>query len=193
MLKSWFTCRISYRKMDETGHEVKAVSSYLVDAYTYTEAEARIIHIMNQEINGTFEVVNITKNNFAEVVEAADCELWFKVKVSMISFDETSGKEKTSNQYFLMCADDVQDAYLKTQEYMKGSVSGFVIPAVNYTKIEEVFPDSEGERQEMDLRSKGFVPMSESNLNVDMETGEVQEDEEESEQEVESTITVQED
>ena len=189
MLKSWFTCRISYRKMDDTGHEVKAVSSYLVDAYTYTEAEARIIHIMNQEVNGTFEVANITKNNYQEVVDADECELWFKVKVSMISLDEESGKEKTSNQYFLMCADDVQDAYIKTQEYMKGSVSGFVIPAVNYTKIEEVYPDSEGERQEMDLREKGFVPMSESNLNVDMETGEVKE----SSKREESTISVEED
>ncbi|MFT5185738.1 MAG: hypothetical protein ACI84C_002887 [Flavobacteriales bacterium] len=191
MLKSWFTCRISYRKMDETGHEVKAVSSYLVDAYTYTEAEARIIHIMNQEVNGTFEVANITKNNYQEVVDADECELWFKVKVSMISFDEESGKEKTSNQFFLMCADDVQDAYLKTQEYMKGSVSGFVIPAVNYTKIEEVYPDSEGERTEIDLLEKGFVPMSESNLDVDMETGEVKESS--TEEKEESTISVEED
>ncbi|MFT4680090.1 MAG: hypothetical protein ACI9HG_002210, partial [Flavobacteriales bacterium] len=105
--------------------------------------------------------------------------------------DEESGKEKTSNQFFLMCADDVQDAYLKTQEYMKGSVSGFVIPAVNYTKIEEVYPDSEGERTEIDLLEKGFVPMSESNLDVDMETGEVKESS--TEEKEESTISVEED
>ncbi|MCB0761817.1 MAG: DUF4494 domain-containing protein [Flavobacteriales bacterium] len=173
MNKHWFTCRVSYRKLDETGHEVKAVSSYLVDAYTYTEAEARIIHLMNSEINGTFEVVNITKNNFAEVIDSDESELWFKVKVALISFDENTGKEKQSNQHFLMCADDVQDAFLKTEEYMKGSVSGFVIPAINYTKIEEVFRETPDEREEMKLRERGFIPMSESSLNVNVATGEL--------------------
>ena len=33
---------------------------------------------------------------------------WFRIKVALTSFDERSGKEKESNQYFLFSADDVK-------------------------------------------------------------------------------------
>ncbi len=179
MIKSWFTCRISFQKLDESGHEIKATESYLVDAYTYTEAEARITHLMTQQIRGSFQVVNITKNNFSEVVDFDDSDMWFKVKVALIGFDENSGKEKQSNQYILISANDVQDAYLKTQDVFKGTVSGFVIPAVTYTKIIDVFPWTSEEEQNMEIADRGLTPMAEftgdleNNAQVDEETGEV--------------------
>lgn len=197
MRKSWFTCRVKYQKLDETGREEKATDSYLVDAYSYTEAEARITYLMSEVIRGNFEIINITKNSYAEVIENEGCDLWFKVKVSLIAFDDETGKEKQSNQNIMISADDVKDAYLRITEYMKGSISSFVIPAINYTKIIEAFPYDEAEIKKMNLIADGFVPkedyedqleeqeITESSIaeesledmevleNVDPETGEV--------------------
>lgn len=158
--KSWFTCRVKYQKLDDTGREEKATDSYLVNAYTYTEAEARITYLMSQIIRGNFEVQNITKNNFAEVIENEGCDLWFKAKVSLIAFDDETGKEKQSNQNIMIAADDVRDAYDRTAEYMKGSISSFVIPAINYTKIIEAFPYDEEEIKKMNLMQEGYVPVA---------------------------------
>jgi len=158
MRKSWFTCRVKYQKLDETGREEKATDSYLVDAYSYTEAEARITYLMSEVIRGNFEIINITKNSYAEVIENEGCDLWFKVKVSLIAFDDETGKEKQSNQNIMISADDVKDAYLRITEYMKGSISSFVIPAINYTKIIEAFPYDEAEIKKMNLIADGFVP-----------------------------------
>ena len=67
--KNWFTCRIRYQKLDESGKEVKATESYLLDAYSFTEAETRIIDIMTEMIRGNFQVVNITKSNLSEMMK----------------------------------------------------------------------------------------------------------------------------
>jgi|GEM_PF-2785483 hypothetical protein len=171
--KSWFTCRIRYQKLDESGKEVKATESYLLDAYSFTEAETRIIDIMTEMIRGNFQVVNITKSNLSEVVPDEEAEKWFKVKVALIIYDEESGKEKQSTQHVLIAANDVKDAYEKTQESMKGSVSSYVIPAVNYTKIVEVFAYTEDEELRHRMEEKGMKPLNDvlekaENMNADM-------------------------
>lgn len=161
--KNWFTCRIRYQKLDESGKEVKATESYLLDAYSFTEAETRIIDLMTEMITGNFQVVNITKSNLAEVIPSEEDtpEKWFKVKVALIIYDEDSGKEKQSNQYVLIAANDVKDAYERTQESMRGSVSSYVIPSISYTKIVEVFAYSEEEQFQHKMEERGLKPMEE--------------------------------
>jgi len=139
MNKHWFTCRVRYQKLDVEGKEVKMIESYLVDAFTYTEAEARIIQRMREQVSGAFEVVNITKSNLADVFFFHDAEMWFKVKISMIFLDEESGKEKQQSQYYLMESNDVMDAFKKTENIMQGTVSNYVIASISYTKIIEVY------------------------------------------------------
>lgn len=160
MQKHWFTCRVKYTKITESGREEKATDSYVLDAHTYTEAEARITRIMMQMVQGVFMIQNIAKANYTEVIRFDDAEKWFKVKVSLVSYDEESGTEKASNHFYLMTANDVMDAYQKTSEFMRGSISGFVIPSINYTKIVDVFPLSE-ETEEDKARQAGLRPMSE--------------------------------
>ena len=63
MQKHWFTCRVKYTKITESGREEKATDSYVLDAHTYTEAEARITHIMMQMVQGVFMIQNIAKAN----------------------------------------------------------------------------------------------------------------------------------
>ena len=42
----WFECRIRYEKVMENGMQKKVTEPYLVDALSFTEAEARIIEEM---------------------------------------------------------------------------------------------------------------------------------------------------
>ena len=161
MIKSWFTCKVKFGRTDSTGKDITVTESYLVDAYSYTEAESRITFLMTEEGNAPFHVMSITKNNFAEVFNFDDSEKWFKVKVALITYDEENEKEKQSNQYFLIAAEDVKDAYDKTVESMKGTMSDFVIPSISYTRIMEVYPYSEDEKVRNSLKEKGFKPVSE--------------------------------
>lgn len=143
MRNYWFTCRVAYQKLSETGAETKVTESYLVDAYTYTEAEARITMRMRELVSSPFEVVNITKSNLAEVFFNDNADMWFKVKVALIFYDDESGKEKQQNQYYLIESDDVKDAFDKTEKVLEGTISSYVIASITFTKILDVFLSSE--------------------------------------------------
>jgi hypothetical protein len=163
MRKHWFNCKVQSQALDQEGKEIKATEFYMVDAETYTEAEARIIGVMQQEIRGVFDVVNITKSNYAEVFFYDDAEKWFRVKVSLIFYDDETEKEKNQNQYFLIRANDVQEAYTKTEQVMSGTVSSYVIPSINYTKIIDVYlsPQSQESEKPKEEAPSNLTPMTE--------------------------------
>jgi len=140
MDKTWYDCSIKYRKTTEEGSQKVITESYLIDAISFTEAESRINEKMSEFISEEFIVSNIKLTNISEVHSFDNSERWFKVKVTLIAFDEATGKEQKSNFYLLAEANDAKDAYTKTVEIMKTTMSDYSIPAITETKIIEVFP-----------------------------------------------------
>ena len=57
-MHTWFECKIRYEKLMENGMNKKVTEPYLVDALSFTEAEARIIEEMTPFITGEFTVSN---------------------------------------------------------------------------------------------------------------------------------------
>ena len=55
-MHTWFECKIRYEKLMENGMNKKVTEPYLVDALSFTEAEARIIEEMTPFITGEFTV-----------------------------------------------------------------------------------------------------------------------------------------
>ena len=51
-MHSWFECKISYEKVLENGMQKKVTEPYLVDAISFTEAEARITEEVRPFISG---------------------------------------------------------------------------------------------------------------------------------------------
>lgn len=60
-MHNWFECKVSYMKMMENGMQKKVTEPYLVDALSFTEAEARIIEEIRPFITGEFTVTDIKR------------------------------------------------------------------------------------------------------------------------------------
>lgn len=60
----WFECKVRYDKMQENGAVKKVNEPYLVDALTFTEAEARIIEEMKPFISGEYSISSEKKPRF---------------------------------------------------------------------------------------------------------------------------------
>lgn len=140
LMNTWFECKAKYVKIDENGREKKVNEAYLLDAVSFTEAESRIYKELETMVRGDFTVTKIAKTNVAEIIPSEDGDRWFKAKVSFISVDEESGKEKRTAQYILVLAKTVRDAYEKVVENMQGMMVDFEINAVNESPIMDVFP-----------------------------------------------------
>ena len=138
---TWFECKIRYEKTRENGMVKKVTEPYLVDALSFTEAEARIIEEMKPFISGEFTVSDIKRANYSELFfsheEAAD--RWFKSKLLFITLDEKSGNEKKVASNVLIQAADLRDAVKKLDEGMKGSMADYEIASMAETAIMDVY------------------------------------------------------
>lgn len=138
---TWFECKIRYEKTLENGMVKKVTEPYLVDALSFTEAEARIIEEMKPFISGEFTVSDIKRANYSELFfcdeDAAD--RWFKSKLLFITLDEKSGNEKKVASNVLIQASDLRDAVKKLDEGMKGSMADYEIASMAETPIMDVY------------------------------------------------------
>lgn len=141
----WYECKVKYRKLDENGVQKVVSEPYLVDALSFTEAESRINTEMAAFVSEEFKIVNIKVANFAEIHHFENSDRWFKSKVSLLAYDEESGKERKTSFYLLIQANDVKEAFDNTMQVMQNTMGEFTIPAIAESAIIDVFHFFKGE------------------------------------------------
>lgn len=66
-MANWFECKVRYDKTMENGAIKKVTEPYLVDALSFTEAEARIIEEQTPFISGDFTVNAVKRTKISEI------------------------------------------------------------------------------------------------------------------------------
>lgn len=149
-MHTWFICKIRYEKMMENGMNKKVTEPYLVDALSFTEAEARIIEEMTPFITGKFTVSDISRAHYSEVFHSdEDCaDKWYHGRLAFITLDEKSGAEKKTYTNVLVQAACLSDALQKVNEAMKGTMADYQSIALKETAIMDVYPYSSEPNEE---------------------------------------------
>ena len=139
-MSNWFECKVKYQKVDENGKQKGVAENYMVDAVSFTDAEARITKELEQYAGlGEFVVASIKTTNYTEIIPNESGDRWFKCKAVFISFDEKSGKERRSSSNMLVQATDVKDAYEVLSKALSTSIADFTIPSINESSIMDIF------------------------------------------------------
>lgn len=140
-MHTWFECKIRYEKVAENGKNKKVTEAYIVDALSFTEAEARIIQEVATIINGEFTVSDIKRESLSEIFisDEEKAARWFKCKLLFITLDEKSGAEKRTSTQVLVQAADLRDAVKKLDKGMKGTMADYIISSVSETAIMDVY------------------------------------------------------
>ena len=138
-MATWFECKVKYDKMTEDGSQKTVTEPYLVDALSFTEAEARITEEITPFISGEFKVTAVKRTNTAEIFWKEGGDKWYKVKVNFCTIDEKTGKEKKTPNYMMVQAIDFKDAYDVFMEGMKGTMADFEISQIVETMIMDVY------------------------------------------------------
>jgi hypothetical protein len=131
----------------ENGVLKKVSEPYLVDALSFTEAEARIIEEMQPYISGEFVVSDIKRARISELFFNENGDRYYKIKVFFITLDEKSGAEKKTASQMLAQASNIKEAIAVLEEGMKGTMADYTIASVNETMIMDVFPFSAGKEE----------------------------------------------
>lgn len=138
-MHTWFRCVARYEKQAENGMNVKVSEPYLVDAISYTEAEARFIAELSPFISGDFTISDIKRANYSEIFEDPTGNHWFECKLQFITLDEKSGAEKKTSTRILVQAGDLREAVANLDKGMKGTMVDYVIASVKETPIMDIF------------------------------------------------------
>lgn len=138
-MASWFECKIRYDKAQENGAIKKVTEPYLVDALSFTEAEARIIEEQTPFISGEVNVTAVKRTKIAEIFWDDSADKWYLVKVAFITIDERTAVEKKSISQILVAASDFKGALDNFLEGMKGTMADYEIVSINETPLVDVY------------------------------------------------------
>ena len=136
-MSQWFETKVKYDKtMLDTGAIKSVTEPYLVDALSFTEAEARITKEMEPFVSGELTVTAVRKVRFEDVLYHESGDRWYKVKINMITIDEKTGAEKRSASFSLVQASEFKLALDYFLEAMKSVLFDFEI--VNITEMADI-------------------------------------------------------
>ena len=139
-MHNWFECKATYEKMLENGMQKKVTEPYLVDALSFTEAEARTIEELQPYITGDFTVAAVRRAKISELFFNEKGDRFFKFKVFFITLDEKSGAEKRTAATMLAQACTLKEAISVLEEGMKNRMADYSIASVSETMIMDIFP-----------------------------------------------------
>lgn len=140
-VSKFFEVKVQYQKMLEDGKEKNVTEQYVVEALSFTEAEARITEEITHYTDGDFDVVSekIAPYNEIFLSDKSDDDKWFISKVGFITIDERTAKEKKQTFRYLVQAETSEKAMDYTKEMFSHGMSDYSIDAVQDTATLEVF------------------------------------------------------
>ncbi|MDE5636070.1 MAG: DUF4494 domain-containing protein [Muribaculaceae bacterium] len=138
-MANWFECKVRYDKTMENGAVKKVNEPYLLDALSFTEAEARMIEEITPFISGDFTVSAVKRTKIAEIFWDDTADRWYLVKVAFITIDEKTAVEKKTTSLILVAASDFQGAVDSFKEVMKDTMADYEIVSITETPIMDVY------------------------------------------------------
>nr|DAH55981.1 MAG TPA: protein of unknown function (DUF4494) [Caudoviricetes sp.] len=147
---TWFECKVRYEKTQEDGSEKLVNELYVVDALSFTEAEASIIDNMTVYVSGELKIANINPANYNEIFfsDIDDDDLWFKARLAFITIDEKKDKEKRTYVNYLIQAKSIERAKRYVDEVMGKTMNDYELKSLSESKIMDVFEYHDSDKAE---------------------------------------------
>ena len=137
-INKYFEVKVKLQKTMEDGQQKKVSEQYVVESATFGEAERRIAECLKPYIEGEFEVTDIKIAGYVQIINNQDADKFFKVKVSFVTLDETTGKEKKTSELYLVQSDTLESAESDVKSFLNDGNT--TISSISETAILDVFP-----------------------------------------------------
>lgn len=137
-MNNWYLTAVKFTKEFTDGTLKRTTDPHLINAMSFTEAEARAHYEVGQYVRGEFIVKSIAKQEFEDIFRFDDADKWFKAVIEMVMEDADSGKEKQLKNNYLIEAHTVAEAGERLAESLKGLMATYSVKKIEETGIIEV-------------------------------------------------------
>jgi PBP1b-binding outer membrane lipoprotein LpoB len=139
-MERYFIVKISVSRFQDDGSQKMVNEMYLIDALSFTEAETRITEEIRKQTSGDLVITDISRSKYSELLlHATVSKKFYRVKTNFVTLSEKTGKEKKTAYYYLVQANEIDEAKESFEKFMKGTISDYEIEGISETKINEVF------------------------------------------------------
>ena len=138
---TWFETKVRYDETLDDGRDKKVTEVFVVDALSFTEAEAKITEELSAYTSGETFIKAITRAPYSEVLFSDDSndDKWYRVKLAFITLDDRTDKEKKTLVTYLFQAVNIDKARSYIKEFMNSSMSDYDVASISETQIIDIF------------------------------------------------------
>jgi hypothetical protein len=137
---NWYEVKVKYVRQLEDGRLKRVTEPYLLDAVSFTDAEARIYESIGKDVKGEFHIESIKRQNISDIFLYEDSDTWYSGIMSYVSVDGDTGKEKKVRHKMFISAESVKQADERLKECLKDMVVTYEIKEIKETKVVDVIP-----------------------------------------------------
>ena len=136
----WYESKVKYNSLQADGSTKRVTETYLVDALSFTEAEARTIEFVSPYVSedGELEVVGLKQTNIKEVISNSEGDKWFAC-IFVFHLMEDNGKDKQTKYSIMVQANTIDEGKKSAERFMIGSMQDWEMKSITETKILDVF------------------------------------------------------
>lgn len=138
-MANWFECKVSYDKLQENGAAKKVTETFLVDALSFTEAEARITEEQRPFISGEFVVAAVKRTKISEIFFNDGGDKWYMAKVAFITIDEKTAVEKRTISQILVQGSSFKEGYDNFIKGMESTLADYELVQLTETALLDVY------------------------------------------------------
>ena len=135
----WYESKVKYIN----GLQKKVTETYLVDALSFTEAEARTIEFVSPYVSedSELEVVGLKQTNIKEVISNSEGDKWFVCNF-VFNLMEDNGKDKQTKYSIMVQANTIDEGKKSAERLMSGSMQDWEMKSITKTKIIDIYQKS---------------------------------------------------
>lgn len=136
----WYESKIKYSSLQADGSTKRVTETYLVDALSFTEAEARTIEFVSPYVSedGELEVVGLKQTPIKEVISNSEGNKWFVCNF-VFHLMEDNGKDKETKYNIMVQANTIDEGKKSAERLMLGSMQDWELKGITETKIIDIY------------------------------------------------------
>ncbi|MBQ0118986.1 MAG: DUF4494 domain-containing protein [Bacteroidales bacterium] len=113
----FYEIKVNYERQTGENNPGGVKETYLVQGFTPTDVEQRLMEEIKPYIMGDVEVPSCKKVQFYDIVNSDEGDVWYKARVEMITVED-SGKETRKKVSILVQASTIQQAMKNLTTYL---------------------------------------------------------------------------
>lgn len=137
----WMEATVRYTKTDENGNDKRVTEKYVITAETFAEAEEKMLKALAEYENVDLEIRGMVRPAYGEVFFSDNDkdDKFYTAKVSIITLDEKTEKEKKTRQTYLVQGSSLNGAVKNIDEELGKSMVDYVSISATESKVVDVF------------------------------------------------------